>query len=201
MRKSFSTCSPQHEPMLSPPSDACPELVRRSVSEEPVGRPLSRAHSALSVTSSVTLTPDSLAGQLLPDLDSLQNPPQVARALASFLLARRGKPLWQWEDLSPRVTGLKSAAELELLLRYVARLFGEAPHLEHRWAQLALHVALSCASRHYAARSLQVFRALKVPLSSRMLCELLSRLIETVAEQHEDAQVSIGCERSELRMP
>lgn len=161
------------------------------MSEEPVGRPLSRAQSALSVTSSVTLTPDSLAGQLLPEIDSLQTLPQVARALAAFLLARRGKPLWQWEDLSPRLAGLKSSAELELLLRYLARLFAEAPHLEHRWAQLALQVALTCASRHYAARSLQVFRALKVPLSSQMLCELLSRLIETVAEQNEDAQVSV----------
>ncbi|CAB0032283.1 unnamed protein product [Trichogramma brassicae] len=55
-------------------------------------------------------------------------------------------------------------------------------------AQTALQLGLSCSSRHYAGRSLQVFRALKVPITSRMLSDILSRLVETVAEQGEDMQ-------------
>lgn len=57
-----------------------------------------------------------------------------------------------------------------------------------RWAQTALQLGLSCSSRHYAGRSLQVFRALNVPINSRMLSDILSRLVETVAEQGEDMQ-------------
>ena len=33
-----------------------------------------------------------------------------------------------------------------------------------RWAQLSIQLALSCSSRHYAGRSLQIFRALKYVL-------------------------------------
>ena len=36
---------------------------------------------------------------------------------------------------------------------------------------------------------LQIFRALNMPLTSRMLSEILSRLVETVAEQGEETQV------------
>jgi hypothetical protein len=37
----------------------------------------------------------------------------------------------------------------------------------------------------------QVFRALRVPITSRMLSDILSRLVETVAEQGEDMQVNV----------
>lgn len=35
----------------------------------------------------------------------------------------------------------------------------------------------------------QVFRFLRVPITSRMLSDILSRLVETIAEQGEDMQV------------
>lgn len=37
----------------------------------------------------------------------------------------------------------------------------------------------------------QVFRFLRVPINSRMLSDILSRLVETIAEQGEDMQVNI----------
>lgn len=43
----------------------------------------------------------------------------------------------------------------------------------------------------YCLFFLQIFRALRIPITSRMLSEILSRLIETVAEQGEDMQVSV----------
>lgn len=76
-------------------------------------------------------------------------------------------------------------------LHYIARVYSDSyPHarIAERWAQTALQHGLSCSSRHYAGRSLQVFRALNVPINSRMLSDILSRLIETVAEQGEDMQ-------------
>ena len=51
-----------------------------------------------------------------------------------------------------------------------------------------LQLALSCSSRHYAGRSLQIFRALRVPITARMLSDILSRLVETIAEQGDDMQ-------------
>ena len=41
-----------------------------------------------------------------------------------------------------------------------------------------------------AAGNVQVFRALRVSLTCNDLCDILSRLVETVAEQGEDMQVS-----------
>ncbi len=60
---------------------------------------------------------------------------------------------------------------------------------EERLALVALHMALSCSSRHLACRSFQIFRALTVTITPRVLNDILTRLIETVAEQNEDLQV------------
>lgn len=48
---------------------------------------------------------------------------------------------------------------MQTLLRHVLRVFRESlPHalVSERWAQTALQLGLSCPSRHYAGRSLQV---------------------------------------------
>ena len=68
-------------------------------------------------------------------------------------------------------------------------------------AQLALHLALSSPSRHYAGRSLQIFRGLRVPITSRMLTDILSRLVETAAEQGEDMQVLLTAAENESDDP
>lgn len=60
--------------------------------------------------------------------------------------------------------------------------------LRERWAEVSLQCALACSSRHYASRSLQIFRALKISPSPRMMTDILSRLVETVSEQGEDMQ-------------
>ncbi|XP_039287310.1 protein furry [Nilaparvata lugens] len=81
--------------------------------------------------------------------------------------------------------------QLDCFLQHVLRIFRDSLPLaliSERWAQIALQLGLSCSSRHYAGRSLQLFRALRVPITSRMLSDVLSRLVETVAEQGEDMQ-------------
>lgn len=104
------------------------------------------------------------------------------------------QPLWNYEDMTAKVWWVRSAEQLTILLRHVLRVFRDSlPHalVSQRWAQTALQLGLSCSSRHYAGRSLQVFRALRVPITSRMLSDILSRLVETVAEQGEDMQVIV----------
>lgn len=72
---------------------------------------------------------------------------------------RKCRPLWSCEEITPRLTVIKSAEQLESFLRNVVRIFHgtvRGSHLEQRWAQVALQLALSCSSRHYAGRSFQV---------------------------------------------
>ena len=106
--------------------------------------------------------------------------------------SRPGQSLWSYEDITSKVWSVRSVEQLDVFVQHVCRVFSESlphSHLEERWAQLALHLALSSPSRHYAGRSLQIFRALRVPITSRMLTDILSRLVETAAEQGEDMQV------------
>ena len=103
------------------------------------------------------------------------------------------KPLWAFEDITPRNGTVKSAEQLESFLQIIVQLFDDAlPNalLPGRWARESLHWATSCSSRHYAGRSFQIFRSLKIPLSWPMLSDILQRLVESVADSSDDVQVS-----------
>ena len=68
-----------------------------------------------------------------------------------------------------------------------------SPHDSHdiiteRWAQLSIQRALCCSSGHYGGRRLQIFRALRVSISSRILTDIPSQLVETIAEQGDNMQ-------------
>ncbi|XP_022655915.1 protein furry-like isoform X2 [Varroa destructor] len=115
----------------------------------------------------------------------------VIKCLVDFLACKSDTPLWACEDITAKVWSVKSAEQLSTFLQHVLFVFKESlplARIEERWAQCALQMALGCSSRHYAGRSLQIFRALGVPLNNRMLMDVLSRLVETVSEQGEDMQ-------------
>ncbi|KAF6777651.1 hypothetical protein AHF37_03693 [Paragonimus kellicotti] len=57
-----------------------------------------------------------------------------------------------------------------------------------RLSQAALNMGLSCANRHYANRSLQIFRILGAHLDRQSLSRLLARLGETVSDMNEELQ-------------
>ncbi|XP_969290.2 protein furry [Tribolium castaneum] len=114
----------------------------------------------------------------------------VIKSLIDFLSNQAG-PLWNYEDITAKVWTVKSAEQIDIFLQHILKIFQFSlpnAHVNERWAQTALQLGLSCSSRHYAGRSLQIYRALRVPISSRMLSDILSRLVETVAEQGEDMQ-------------
>jgi len=114
-----------------------------------------------------------------------------ARELIEFLTKSDCRPLWPFEDITPRNTAIKSAEQLEAFLRMVIAIFEEAvphAHLLERWSYEALHWATSCSSRHYAGRSFQVFRGIRTPLTWTMLSDVLQRFTESVAEQSDDMQ-------------
>lgn len=115
----------------------------------------------------------------------------VIKSLIMFLSQETSQPLWNYEDITAKVYVCKSTEQLTCFTRHIVKVFSEShpqSSISERWAQTALQLGLSCSSRHYAGRCLQIFRALNVPISSRMLSDILSRLVETVAEQGEDMQ-------------
>jgi hypothetical protein len=117
--------------------------------------------------------------------------PDVIKSLVHFLTQESSTQLWNYEDITAKINVCKSAEQLTCFTRHIVKIFSEShpqSSVSERWAQTALQLGLSCSSRHYAGRCLQIFRALNVPISSRMLSDILSRLIETVAEQGEDMQ-------------
>ncbi|KAJ8938143.1 hypothetical protein NQ318_007003 [Aromia moschata] len=111
----------------------------------------------------------------------------TVKSLIEFLATRQNVPLWNYEDITAKVWVIKSAEQIDIFLQYILKSLPNA-HINERWAQTALQLGLSCSSRHYAGRSLQIYRALRVPITSRMLSDILSRLVETVSEQGEDMQ-------------
>lgn len=115
----------------------------------------------------------------------------VIKSVIEFLSTRQNMPLWNYDDITAKVWTVKSTEQMDIFLQYILKVFRESlpnAHINERWAQTALQLGLSCSSRHYAGRSLQIYRALRVPINSRMLSDILSRLVETVAEQGEDMQ-------------
>lgn len=115
----------------------------------------------------------------------------VIKSLIMFLTQENSQPLWNYEDITAKVYVCKSTEQLTCFTRHIVKVFSEShpqSSVSERWAQTALQLGLSCSSRHYAGRCLQIFRALNVPINSRMLSDILSRLVETVAEQGEDMQ-------------
>lgn len=115
----------------------------------------------------------------------------VIKSLIMFLTQESSQPLWNYEDITAKVYVCKSTEQLTCFTRHIVKIFAEShpqSSISERWAQTALQLGLSCSSRHYAGRCLQIFRALNVPINSRMLSDILSRLVETVAEQGEDMQ-------------
>ncbi|XP_044597140.1 protein furry isoform X1 [Cotesia glomerata] len=184
--------SPSHSPI--PTTSVTPPTPAQVQSKELDNTPL-RAWPASAGSSTgvppVIVTPEDAGNWAGPQPGPNMPIQDVIRSLINFLASKTNQPLWNYEDMTAKVWWVRSAEQLTVLLRHVLRVFRDSlphAHVSQRWAETALQLGLSCSSRHYAGRSLQVFRALRVPITSRMLSDILSRLVETVAEQGEDMQ-------------
>ena len=62
-------------------------------------------------------------------------------------------------------------------------------NIDKKWSQYALNSSLNTSSRHYAGRSLQIYRALGIKFSSfSTMVSLVNRLMDTVADSSDDVQ-------------
>lgn len=97
--------------------------------------------------------------QLETDLSTNLSREEVVQRFINYLNAKKGCPLWAYEDITAQVHTIRSALQLTQFIQWIVVLFRACvPHamLEARWMELALRITLSCSSRHYAGRSLQV---------------------------------------------
>ncbi|XP_054160326.1 protein furry-like isoform X2 [Oppia nitens] len=127
----------------------------------------------------------------IADTKALYSVETLIKCLIDFISAKKGVPLWNYEDITAKVWSIRSSDQLAYFIEHILYVFKESlplAKIEERWSEISLQLALSCSSRHYAGRSLQIFRALRMPINSRMLSDILSRLVETVSEQGEDMQ-------------
>lgn len=84
---------------------------------------------------------------------------EVVERLIAYLNTKKGCPLWAYEDITAQVHKIRSALQLTQFVQWIVILFRTCvpqAMLEERWMELALRITLSCSSRHYAGRSLQV---------------------------------------------
>ncbi|XP_052278154.1 protein furry-like isoform X3 [Dreissena polymorpha] len=191
---SASEHSESHNTSVEEPSELRP-LFRADSSTTEL-RPLFRADSSTTLMPTTPGTPPSpenpsSESRTETDPDTLNSVLDIVKAVLEVFSKRRGRPLWCYEDITPKTLVTQSAQQLEYLLRFVVKFFKHLSPLalvEQRWSQVAMQLALSCSSRHYAGRSFQVLRALQIRPSSQMLADILSRLVETVSEQGDDMQ-------------
>nr|XP_057928166.1 protein furry homolog-like isoform X1 [Doryrhamphus excisus] len=152
--------------------------------------------SSSSTSSSISLgvggsTLSHLTPSFLSEVDVTAEKDEKVKALIEFITSRKRGPLWNHEDVSPKNPNIKSADQLSVFVRHIVTVFKHSQsgfQLESLLSEVALQTALSCASRHYAGRSFQIFRALKQPLTPATLSDILSRLVETVGDPGEEAQ-------------
>ncbi|XP_055369796.1 protein furry homolog isoform X3 [Betta splendens] len=149
----------------------------------------SSTSSSLSLGGSSSNLPD--IPQDVEELAASSKLDEKTYKLIEFLATRTSGPLWCHEDISPKNQISKSTGQLTNFLRHVVSVFKESKsvfHLEQQLSDVALQTALCSSSRHYAGRSLQVFRALHQPISAHGVSDLLSRLVEVVGEHGEEVQ-------------
>uniref|UniRef100_A0A0A1XLA6 Protein furry n=1 Tax=Zeugodacus cucurbitae TaxID=28588 RepID=A0A0A1XLA6_ZEUCU len=168
---------------------------------QPANQATTQQHQVVLNVGNIQINPNTSENSEVPLIITDENaPPQpgptmlishVIKSLLKFLAQGTCQPLWNYEDITAKVWMVKSAEQLSCFLKHMVKVFADSypqARIAERWAQTALQLGLSCSSRHYAGRCLQIFRALNVPINSRMLSDILSRLVETVAEQGEDMQ-------------
>lgn len=95
--------------------------------------------------------------------------------------------LWAYDDLNN--DDVKRSARTPVKMdRLVRNILKVIPTLQNEWLRVALHWATTCAVRHIACRSFQVFRLLLLFLDQLMLRDMLHRLSNTIADDTDDIQ-------------
>ncbi|KAK4494161.1 hypothetical protein PRZ48_014459 [Zasmidium cellare] len=96
------------------------------------------------------------------------------------------KIAWSYTDSEVRAGEENSRAVSEpmgYVVDEVVRIFSTTyPGIREEWGKVTMEWATSCAVRHVACRSFQVFRCVSTSLDTKMLADMLARLSNTIAD-------------------
>ncbi|EMG46163.1 hypothetical protein G210_3608, partial [Candida maltosa Xu316] len=114
------------------------------------------------------------------------------KANETIALLREGdhiKHLWVYDDLNNDKKGARTPKNMDSLIRNVLKIFATvAPNIQEYWGRTSLNWATTCAVRHIACRSFQIFRSLLSFLDPGMLKDMLHRLSNTISDETIDIQ-------------
>lgn len=131
------------------------------------------------------------AGSLLIHLIHALAPNEPKSASTIEVLRQRDhfKYLWVYDDLNNDKKGARTPKNMDLLARNTLEIFAPSiPTLQQDWSRVSLNWATSCAVRHIACRSFQLFRSLLSFLDQGMLKDMLHRLSNTISDESMDIQ-------------
>ncbi|KAH9827858.1 TAO3-Transcriptional Activator of OCH1, partial [Teratosphaeria destructans] len=96
------------------------------------------------------------------------------------------KIMWSYADSEIRAGEEDTRAVSEpmsYVVDEVVKIFAVTyPTIREDWGRITMHWATSCAVRHVACRSFQVFRCIQTTLDQQMLADMLARLSNTIAD-------------------
>ncbi|GAB7361673.1 hypothetical protein MBLNU230_g1723t1 [Neophaeotheca triangularis] len=96
------------------------------------------------------------------------------------------KITWSYADSEIRPgeeNGLAVSEPMAYVVEEVVRIFSVTyPGIREEWGKVTLAWATSCAVRHVACRSFQIFRCISTTLDQQMLADMLARLSNTIAD-------------------
>ncbi|EGV63049.1 transcriptional activator leucine zipper [Yamadazyma tenuis ATCC 10573] len=115
--------------------------------------------------------------------------PKTEIALNKLGNSDHTKFLWVYDDLNNDKKGARTPKNMDLLVRNCLEIVTPiVANLQEEWSRVALSWATTCAVRHIACRSFQVFRSLLSFLDQPMLKDMLHRLSNTISDETPDIQ-------------
>ncbi|KHC52742.1 hypothetical protein MEW_02552 [Candida albicans P60002] len=119
----------------------------------------------------------------------VRDDPKAQETISSLRENDHIKHLWVYDDLNNDKKGARTPKNMDLLIRSAIKMFAAvAPNIQDDWSRVSLHWATTCAVRHIACRSFQVFRSLLSFLDQSMLKDMLHRLSNTISDETVDIQ-------------
>lgn len=117
------------------------------------------------------------------------NQPKTPETIETLMQRDYFKYLWVYDDLNNDKKGARTPKNMDLLARNVLEIFtSTVPNFQDDWSRVSLNWATTCAVRHIACRSFQVFRSLLSFLDQGMLKDMLHRLSNTISDETQDIQ-------------
>lgn len=115
--------------------------------------------------------------------------PKTEMAINKLTSKDHIKYLWVYDDLNNDKKGARTPKNMDLLVRNCLEILTPVVNnLQEEWSRVALNWATTCAVRHIACRSFQIFRSLLSFLDQPMLKDMLHRLSNTISDETPDIQ-------------